>query len=207
MQKPLCATRDATPSTTTVLLNGPNCIGHARCALLLSSVATGTSRPAATLSLFLCNFVLDALDGAVARTLKQETGFGAMFDVIIDVVSRGLLWTWAIPGPLGVLPPLLEAFTFVCTHSAGGPAWKTGGCFQHAPAWITMTMRFRTLPGVLAIAGLFGLPMWLWALRFMPNSAFCNPWLGVIFLVGRTLAANLTGIAKDDVDWLPQPVG
>ena len=47
----------------------------------------------------------------------QETAFGAVFDVLIDIISRGVVWAWAIPGPLGVLPPLLEAFTFICTHS------------------------------------------------------------------------------------------
>ncbi len=48
----------------------------------------------------------------------------------------------------------------------GGAAWKEG-CFKDAPGWVRWVMAagFKTPQGTLVLAGLFGLPFWLWALR------------------------------------------
>ena len=45
----------------------------------------------------------------------------------------------------------------------GGAAWKTG-YFCEAPPWVKAVMRngFKTIPGIFAIAGIMGTPMWLW---------------------------------------------
>ena len=45
----------------------------------------------------------------------------------------------------------------------GGAAWKSG-CFSQAPWYVSAVMAngFRTPAGVLAVAGLMGLPLWLW---------------------------------------------
>lgn len=49
--------------------------------------------------------------------MLQETSFGAVLDVSTDILSRGLLWAWALDGPLAALPILLECFTFTSTYS------------------------------------------------------------------------------------------
>ena len=45
----------------------------------------------------------------------------------------------------------------------GGAAWKTG-CFNNAPSWVAAVMRngFKSPAGILSVAGLFGMPLWLW---------------------------------------------
>ena len=69
--------------------------------------------------------------------MMQETAFGAVLEVFIDIASRGVLWAWALQGPLGAMPILLEAFTFLCTHSVSvavcGPA--KAGHSQPYLAW------------------------------------------------------------------------
>lgn len=72
----------------------------------------------------------------------QDTAFGAVFDVMIDIVSRGVVWTWAVPGPLGVLPPLLEAFTFVCTHSVSTHNFPMSGLGPTFCCWSVMPHAF-----------------------------------------------------------------
>ena len=37
--------------------------------------------------------VVLGLDGYVARKLNQTSAFGAWFDVVIDILSRGMLWS------------------------------------------------------------------------------------------------------------------
>lgn len=55
-----------------------------------------------------------------------------------------------------------------CAHvlgaaQGGGRAWKEG-CFADAPGWVQALManNFRTPLGAFMIAGLSGLPLWLW---------------------------------------------
>jgi hypothetical protein len=51
-------------------------------------------------------------------TRAQESAFGAFLDVAIDNLTRGVLWSWACPGPLAAGVMALEALTFTCTHQA-----------------------------------------------------------------------------------------
>lgn len=172
-----------------MLLTAPNIIGYGRVGLLGLALASGTQAPRRTLSLFFLNFVLDGVDGAVARRLHQETDFGALLDVLIDISSRAVLWSWAITGPLALVPVLLEAFTFVCTYKAGGAGWKAGGCFAEAPYLIRAVMNFKSPAGIFCITGLMGCPMWAMAIRHMPRSAWSAAWLGALLISGRCLTA------------------
>lgn len=55
----------------------------------------------------------------------QVSAFGAFLDVAIDIATRGLLWSWALPGGPGLAAVLLEALTFTCTHAVGWElAWR-----------------------------------------------------------------------------------
>lgn len=48
----------------------------------------------------------------------QESAFGAWLDVVIDNVSRGVLWCWAVEGPQAMVPMAAEFLTFAATHKA-----------------------------------------------------------------------------------------
>jgi len=39
------------------------------------------------------NCIFAAVDGWTARQFNQESKFGAWFDVVIDNIGRGILWT------------------------------------------------------------------------------------------------------------------
>ncbi|KAK9909620.1 hypothetical protein WJX75_005194 [Coccomyxa subellipsoidea] len=97
------------------------------------------------------------------RALEQTSAFGAWLDVAVDNISRAVLYAWTLPGPAAAFPIALEFLTFVSTHKGGGAAWKTG-YFCEAPPWVKAVMRngFKTIPGIFAIAGIMGTPMWLW---------------------------------------------
>ena len=94
--------------------------------------------------------------------------------------------------------------------------------YLSAGRWVQRTMAngFKSPSGILAIAGLMGLPLWLWAkrlnlcsnlpcymlghttvslccvdilfvLRFMPGSLYASPLLGALVIVGRLLCASV----------------
>lgn len=75
-------------------------------------------------------------------------------------------------------------------RQAGGAAWRTG-CFMDAPTWVRAVMAdgFRTPAGAAAVAGLFGAPLWLWARRHLPGSAYAAAPLGAALGAGRLVAA------------------
>lgn len=175
-----------------VLLLPPNVVGHARLLLLAAALGAGGGRPAAALALFALTIALDALDGWLARRLGAATCFGAAYDVAIDLATRAVLWGWGAAGPAAALPPVLEGLVFAATHAGGGAAWKTGGAFAGAPPWVTaiMAAEFRTVPGALAVAGLFGCPLWLFARRVLPPGSLlaADAW-GWVVVPGRLLAA------------------
>lgn len=100
-----------------VLLLAPQLVGYARIACLAAAVAAGPRHPALCATLSLLNFALDALDGHLARRWRQATAFGALLDVLIDNVSRAVLWAGALNGPAGIAVPLLDMTVFACTHA------------------------------------------------------------------------------------------
>lgn len=46
----------------------------------------------------------------------QATSFGALLDVILDILLRGWLWVNALPAAVALLLPLLEMMVFAITH-------------------------------------------------------------------------------------------
>lgn len=105
---------------------------------------------------------------------------------------RAVLWTWAADSPWAVGPPVLEALTFGATHKQGGAAWKQG-CFTEAPGWVRAVMAggLRSPAGLLATAGLFGCPLWLWCRRALPGSLPAAAAWGVLVVPGRLLAGGV----------------
>ncbi|GIL89572.1 hypothetical protein Vretimale_1874 [Volvox reticuliferus] len=179
------------PSILKVLLYIPNLICYGRLALLAAAAFVSSARPGHAVVLLLINFILDGVDGALARRLCQTSAFGSFLDVAVDLASRGLVWSWAAPGGFGAAVLLLEAIAFACIHAAAGPAWKDARHFAGGPFWVRAVMAngFKTPSGCLAVAGLMGCPLWLWARRVLPESPWSNPVLGAVLVAGRLLAA------------------
>lgn len=95
------------------------------------------------------------------------------------------------------LVPIIEATTFVVTHSTGGADWKDG-CFRDAPFVVKAVMGngLRNPLGLFAALGLFFLPLWLWILRVRPRgvpSIILSPNLGFFLVLGRLLASMVEG--------------
>ncbi|XP_054749274.2 uncharacterized protein LOC129254778 [Lytechinus pictus] len=145
---------------TSVFLYVPNIIGYIRLALIFSSCFFYSTNAVVFISLYLAQSILDGLDGALARKLKQTSAFGAWFDVVIDNLGRGMLWCRLFKW--GYFIAAMEWLVFVCTHSLGAQ-WKTTKV--QAP-WIVskvMEKNFKTPLGTFTILGLFVLPLWLYA--------------------------------------------
>lgn len=144
---------------TEVLLFVPNIIGYLRI-LLIAGAFFAYGHPLLFLLLYSASTILDGFDGYAARKLNQCSAFGAWFDVVIDLLGRGLLWCSLFK--YGYLMIFVEWMTFVSTHCRGAQ-WKiTEDNFP----WLVkrvMANGFRTKWGVTAIAGLHVLPIWLYA--------------------------------------------
>lgn len=179
-----------------VLMLWPNVICYVRFLISMVAVGLAVSDAAATwivASMYLFGMALDALDGAVARALGQQSEVGAVLDVLVDVVCRGSMWALSINGPLVICPVVLELVCFACTHAGGGQCWKTD-CFAGAPSYVTAVMRngFRSPVGAVTMAGLHFLPLWLWlSFRLPAKTAITRcavGLIGAILIVGRMLA-------------------
>ncbi|XP_077862729.1 bifunctional IPC transferase and DIPP synthase-like [Saccoglossus kowalevskii] len=162
---------------TSVFLYVPNLIGYLRLLLLFISNFYFDSKPSVFVVLYSINAMLDGVDGAVARVLNQTSSFGAWFDVVIDNVVRGMLWSSFLQW--GWLFPSLEWCVLTCTHSQHGADWKNA--FQNSP-WLIkklMAKNFKTPIGVFAMLGLHVLPIWLYAhyTKVLTVSLHLSPWL------------------------------
>lgn len=147
----------------------------------------------------------------------QVSSFGAFLDVCIDNGVRQVMWSMAVPGPIGCLFPALEWLVLAATHSQGGAAWREG-CFKDAPWWVTNVVKngFKSPAGVLCIGGLHFLPLWLWLQRHVDASSESRSisavpslslFLGMFFVLGRaycflvelwTLQRHLGSLLKED---------
>ena len=169
-----------------VLFLVPNIIGYVRLLILLYSWLKW-SHPSAFLALFVLSASLDFLDGTVARRLNQTSEFGAWLDVVIDNISRSMIWTGLFPS-FGFYVSSLEWLTFVCTHQLGR-RWKTSS--QAQPVFVTKVLadNFNTPLGLWVILSVWFLPVWLYALTFykMPLSLHVMA-ITATFAVGRLMA-------------------
>ncbi|XP_056139633.1 uncharacterized protein si:ch1073-145m9.1 [Lampris incognitus] len=152
-------------------------------------------RPAAFVPLYLASVALDGVDGWVARRLGQTSRFGAWLDVVVDNLSRGMLWS--LLGEWGWLVSATEWCVFVCNHSTRGASWKSD--FTSSPRWVQAVMAngFRTPLGAWVIGGIHCLPLWLYGIRWDLLSHPLNlpPWLQalgtLVLAVGRLLGLSV----------------
>ncbi|KAK4300967.1 hypothetical protein Pmani_026872 [Petrolisthes manimaculis] len=153
--------------TYRVLLYVPNLIGYGRLILLLLAFWSLPSTPSSFILFYSISITLDGFDGYAARKLHQCSLFGAWFDIILDNLSRGLLW--AHLHPMLYLVSALEWTTFVCTHHLGAE-WKNSlnQRDHHPPHFISciLSNNFRNPLGIWTIAGLHVLPVWLMGIKY-----------------------------------------
>lgn len=178
-----------------VCLYAPNVIGYIRILLVLTAW-TVYSDPVRFLPLYVASVILDGLDGWVARRLQQTSRFGAWLDVVVDNIGRGMLWN--ILYDWGWLVSSAEWCAFVCNHSARGAQWKNS--FTGSPVWVRAVMAkgFKTPLGILTIAGIHVLPVWLYCYQdevlsqalYIPH---CLQILGILVLA----AGRLLGLAVE----------
>ena len=169
-----------------ILLYIPNIIGYIRFIILLYAWVKW-SHPNVFLPLFVLSAGLDFVDGAVARHLNQTSAFGAWLDVVLDNISRSMIWTGLMPS-YGFLISSVEWATFVCTHQLGRH-WKKPSETQPKLVARIMANNFNTPLGHWIMFSLWFFPAWLYALQFynMPFS-LQSIIITTILAVGRTLA-------------------
>ncbi|XP_005157664.1 uncharacterized protein si:ch1073-145m9.1 [Danio rerio] len=173
-----------------VILYVPNLIGYIR--ILLVLIAWILYRdPHCFVPLYVLSVILDGVDGWVARRLRQTSRFGAWLDVVIDNVGRGMIWNMLYDW--GWLVSSVEWCVFVCNHNARGAQWKNS--FSESPVWVQAVMAngFKTPLGILTVAGLHVLPVWLYVFQHeVLSQALCAPnWLQIVGILvlaaGRVL--------------------
>ena len=169
-----------------VLLFVPNIIGYCRFFIIVVAY-TQWETPNVFISLFTISGGLDFIDGAIARRLGQTSAFGAWFDVVIDNISRSMVWGRLMPS-LGFAISSLEWLTFVCTHQIG-KEWKTPVPYQ--PWFIAKVMlnNFNTPLGLWVIISVWFLPAWLYAMKYYHMVYnWLNLLVTIVFISGRLMA-------------------
>ncbi|XP_057305416.1 CDP-diacylglycerol--inositol 3-phosphatidyltransferase-like [Hydractinia symbiolongicarpus] len=142
---------------TDILLYVPNLIGYLRILLLL--VGCCMHSEVHFIVFIIISAALDVTDGIAARQLRQESAFGEWFDIVIDLFTRGLLWSWSFP-LFGFLVFGFEFLVFVSVHCSGY-SWQNKKREMHWLASLTVSKGFKTPFGVVAMIGLWVLPVLL----------------------------------------------
>uniref|UniRef100_A0A1A8S3N0 CDP-diacylglycerol--inositol 3-phosphatidyltransferase n=1 Tax=Nothobranchius rachovii TaxID=451742 RepID=A0A1A8S3N0_9TELE len=176
-----------------VVLFWPNIVGYIRISLVFAAWAAHQS-PAAFVPLYTLASILDGVDGWLARKLGQTSRFGAWLDVLVDNLSRSMLWSLLFQW--GWLVSTLEWCVFVCNHSTRGPDWKSS--FSSSPRLIRAIMAngLWTPLGVWVVSGLHGLPLWLYLHQndLLSDWLDLQPWVQsvgtVVLAAGRVMALS-----------------
>ncbi|XP_039253845.2 uncharacterized protein LOC120330921 [Styela clava] len=141
----------------------PNLIGYLR--LLLIGVSWYyIEYPSFFIPVYMINVILDGIDGWAARKFNQISDFGAVLDVIVDLIGRGMVWCYI--SKFGYAVIAFEWIVFIGnTERASGKQWKSS--FEKVPNFVSLVMNkgFKTPLGAVAIIGLHILPPWLYMLK------------------------------------------
>ncbi|KAH9387098.1 CDP-diacylglycerol--inositol 3-phosphatidyltransferase [Nematocida major] len=139
---------DKEPAPRNTILYAPNVIGYVRAILLLLSTLFESR---GFVLLYSLSYLLDALDGHMARRLKQESELGYILDMSIDRASTGVLLvriSAAYPhistmlGPCLVLDIVSHMFCVACrflkktshkAHGGGGAIDKVLSVYYAKP--------------------------------------------------------------------------
>ncbi|CAL8344170.1 unnamed protein product [Arctogadus glacialis] len=184
-----------------VFVYWPNIIGYIRIVLVSISWVV-FKRPAFFIPLYSISILLDGVDGWVARRLEQTSRFGAWLDVVVDNLSRGMLWSMLFEW--GWLVTAIEWCVFVCNHSARGADWKSS--FSTSPYLVRSIMAkgFKTPLGTWVIIGIHCLPLWLYGHRWGILSAPLGlpPLIQTLGTLGLTAGRLLGFVAEVWCIWV-----
>eukprot|EP01083_Nonionella_stella_P130070 394733_1 len=178
-----------------VFLYVPNIVGYIRIMLCIWGISYMTTSSEYFLLLQFINCCLDYVDGYLARKLNQKSRFGALFDVVIDNLTRNTLWVGALyyrsvnynSTPFWLIFCVIyysfEAWcTFLCTQLQATEAnshWKSNS--QGDPEWILLVFAngFKNRYGFFVIGSTFTLPF----LLVLSNTGYHNHWFVVTSLL------------------------
>jgi phosphatidylglycerophosphate synthase len=157
----------------------PNLMGYTRIFLAFCGYRCAMkAQPNEALNLWIISSLLDLFDGMVARRLNLCSKFGVLLDIIADNILRSVAWISAI-NELGkgtdtdasillrclwAAVVFLEWITMFCSQNKAmisqNNNWKDVDQVP-APCWVQAVFKnnFRTIPGILAIYGLFVAPL------------------------------------------------
>lgn len=170
-----------------IIFNVPNTIGYVRLCILLSSLYFLQSHFYIFIFLHLVDFILDFLDGFIARRYNQITLFGSWLDVILDNFRRTILWAQLFP--FGFLISSLEWITFVCNHTKG-IKWKY---INKESPWIVLLISkndYQTIWGIHALWSLDLLPIWLlYVFKISFYSSYVIVFISCLLISGRISCA------------------
>lgn len=126
----------ATTSLTDALriwLFVPNLIGYLRIICTLWSYAVAFHDPQTCLVLYVVGFVLDAVDGHMARLLGQSTKFGAVLDMLIDRAATAgfVLMLSHLMGPMTAFSAAVLVALDIASHFARMYWTMAGGMESH----------------------------------------------------------------------------
>lgn len=179
-----------------ILFNVPNIICYVRILLVFTGCLFFNHN--VFITFIVISALLDIADGYFARKLNQETRFGEWLDVVVDLFTRGLLWSRTLPN-FGFLVFGFEFLVFVAIHSNAGEGVKSWQERKRGLNWFTaqtVSKGFKTIPGAIAIIGLWVLPIWMYIMtsgnensvlvdnfNFSPDAASSLEFLITAFLI------------------------
>ena len=107
MQEDSCSSYNQKPpllmaTAKSVLLNWPNIVGYVRILLLLVFLMTDR------IELYMISYLLDALDGYLARKFDQCTIFGATLDMVVDRISSSVILLTRLYSPYNLFYVMLD---------------------------------------------------------------------------------------------------
>uniref|UniRef100_A0A8C1CZE4 Uncharacterized protein n=1 Tax=Cyprinus carpio carpio TaxID=630221 RepID=A0A8C1CZE4_CYPCA len=169
-------------------------VTHKEETVTLDAPAAEAERSSCDMGFHIFFFVPNVIgvDGWAARRLQQTSRFGAWLDVVIDNLGRGMIWNMLYEW--GWLVSSVEWCVFVCNHNARGAQWKNS--FTESPVWVRAVMAkgFKTPLGILTIAGLHVLPVWLYGYQYevLSQTLFVPNWLQILGILVLTAGRLLS---------------
>lgn len=187
-------------SSWPVLLYIPNILGYIRIILSFYGFRYALqNQPPKALNIWIAAAMLDLFDGAAARMLNQCSQLGILLDVVADNILRTVVWIAAMMEARSYTPTkeneiclwsgviFLEWITFFCSQNNQMTQkgdrhihWKDIDVRREeaeaAPAWVQAVFKnnFRSVPGALAIYGLFVAPFgtYIWYADHLQKSSW-----------------------------------
>ena len=210
-------------SSWPILFLLPNILGYIRIILSFYGFRSALqNQPRQAVNIWIAAALLDLFDGAAARMLNQCSQLGTVLDVVADNILRTVVWIAAMIEVKSYTPTneneiccwaaviCLEWITFFCSQNNQMTQkgdrhihWKDFDVKRAPPPWVHAVFKnnFRSIPGALAIYGLFVSPFgtYIWYSDRLQKSSWPSQLLSErdmsmlikISYAGRLLSASV----------------